>query len=720
MNKKLIFILALVPVLAIAEERTLEDAAVIAQQFMKTQSGHRAPGQVSLQCAYTQSMPNLEREAFYVFNTPQQGFVLVSAETNSPAILGYSNSNAFVAQDLPAHVQSWFDYYAAQVEWLAQHPTVKAYETKQTYTPIKPLLKEMEWGQDAPYNYLCPIMPNEKSRSVVGCTATATAQIMGFHQWPKHAKGKHSLPYDRSKEIDYDKDGEYDWDNILPINYRYYRTTPEQDTAVAKLMWHVGVACDMQYSAAGSGASEVEMAYRMIKHFDYDQSMQEYYLDYSPADTFVNMLYQQLLLKQPVLITGYTTNWEGHAFVCDGIDENGKLHINWGWDGVANGNFLITLLDPNNQGTGGSASDLAFTQFVAAIVNIKPNEGGVQTPSQIVTDSVYYTGKSLVVNRGDKLLIEMRHLDVWGLWGFKGQVGLGIYQNDQFIRWFKHSYQEIESYSMDKFDMSAVFPKDLPSGEYDLCFSYQSDGQEKIERSYFANRYCVHLEVTNDQIIINGGIDLTMSDVDVQLDEYLAYMTWNSKAPFFHVQIMSDKRTMVDSISSSTAFLFKNDSVGVYRYHILPLTKDKTQSIWQGKSGEFFLTKEYPVTDLQVTGTEDEYSVLITWVSEAPKFKIEVKSGKKSIASAFISATSSPLTIAEGTYTFSVTPYEEAEIHPIGETQTIEITLPYLQPDGLGELYSTPKQVIKVINGQQIILQKNNHQYNILGNEQHK
>ncbi|MCQ2312356.1 MAG: C10 family peptidase [Paludibacteraceae bacterium] len=720
MNKKLIFILASVPVLAIAEERTLEDAAVIAQQFMKTQSGHRAPGQVSLQCAYTQSMPNLEREAFYVFNTPQQGFVLVSAETNSPAILGYSNSNAFVAQDLPAHVQSWFDYYAAQVEWLAQHPTVKAYETKQTYTPIKPLLKEMEWGQDAPYNYLCPIMPNEKSRSVVGCTATATAQIMGFHQWPKHAKGKHSLPYDRSKEIDYDKDGEYDWDNILPINYRYYRTTPEQDTAVAKLMWHVGVACDMQYSAAGSGASEVEMAYRMIKHFDYDPSIQEYYLDYSPADTFVNMLYQQLLLKQPVLITGYTTNWEGHAFVCDGIDENGKLHINWGWDGVANGNFLITLLDPNNQGTGGSASDLAFTQFVAAIVNIKPNEGGVQTPSQIVTDSVYYTGKSLVVNQGDKLLIEMRHLDVWGLWGFKGQVGLGIYQNDQFIRWFKHSHQEIESYSMDKFDMSAVFPKDLPSGEYDLCFSYQSDGQEKIERSYFANRYCVHLEVTDDQIIINGGIDLTMSDVDVQVDEYLAYMTWNSKAPFFHIQILSDKRTLVDSISSSTAFLFKNDSVGVYCYHILPLTKDKTQSIWQGKSGEFFLTKEYPVTDLQVTGTEDEYSVLITWVSEAPKFKIEVKSGKKSIASAFISATSSPLTIAEGTYTFSVTPYEEAEIHPIGETQTIEITLPYLQPDGLGELYSTPKQVIKVINGQQIILQKNNHQYNILGNEQHK
>ena len=132
------------------------------------------------------------------------------------------------------------------------------------------------------------------------------------------------------------------------------------------------------------------------------------------------------------------------------------------------------------------------------------------------------------------------------------------------------------------------------------------------------------------------------------------------------------------------------------------------------------MTKECPVTDLQVTGTEDEYSVLITWVSEAPKFKIELKSGKRSLASAFISATSSPLTITiEGTYTFSVTPYEEAEIHPIGDTQTIEITLPFVQPDGLDELYSTPERTIKVINGQQIILQKNNQRYTILGNEQH-
>ncbi len=720
MNKKLFFILVFVPALAVAEERTLEDAAVIAQQFMATQSGHRAPRQTPLTCAYAQTMPHLEREAFYVFNTPQQGFVLVSAETNAPDILGYSDNNAFVAQDLPAHIQSWFDYYAAQVEWLAQHPSVKAYETKQTYTPIDPLLKQMEWGQDEPYNLMCPIMPKENQRSVVGCLATATAQIMGFHQWPKHAKGQHSLPYDRSITLDYDKDGEYDWDNILPVNYYYTQTTPQQDSAVAKLMWHVGVACDMQYSANGSGASEFEMAYRMLEHFDYDPSIQEYYLDYSPADTFVNMLYQQLLFEQPCLITGFTTNWEGHAFVCDGIDDKGLIHINWGWDGVANGNFRVTLLDPNNQGTGGSASDLAFTQYVAAIVNIKPNEGGDYTPSQLVTDSVCYTGKSLVVNRGDKLSIEMKRLSVEGLWSFSGQVGLGIYQNGQFIRWFKHSHQDISYYSTDKLDMSATFPKDLPNGKYDLCFSYQSDGQEKIERSYFTNRYCVHLEVTDDQIIINGGIDLTMSDVETQLDDHLAYLTWTSKAPFFHVQITSDKRTMVDSVISSTAFLFKNDSTGIYHYTILPLTKDKTQSVWQGKSGEFFLTKECPVTDLQVTGTEDEFSVVITWVSEAPKFKIEVKSGKKSIASAFISATNSPLTIAEGTYTFSVTPYEEAEVYPIGDTQSIEITLPFVQPDGLEELYSTPKQTIKVINGQQIILQNNNHRYTILGNEQHQ
>lgn len=73
MNKQLLVILALIPALMVAGERSLEQASAIAQQFMSSQAvAHRAPGQAKIQCIYTQSMPNLEREAFYVFNNGEK------------------------------------------------------------------------------------------------------------------------------------------------------------------------------------------------------------------------------------------------------------------------------------------------------------------------------------------------------------------------------------------------------------------------------------------------------------------------------------------------------------------------------------------------------------------------------------------------------------------------------------------------------------------------
>lgn len=719
MNKQLLVILALIPALMVAGERSLEQASAIAQQFMSSQTvAHRTPAvQPQVQCVYTQSMPNLEREAFYVFNNGDKGFVMVSAETNAPEIIGYSNENAFVVQDLPAHIQAWFDYYAQQLEWLAEHPTAKAFTPTKSYTPIDPLLKKIEWGQDKPYNNMCPIMQGEKNRSVVGCTATAMVQIMGYYQWPKHSKGKHSLPYDRSKEVDYDKDGEYDWDNILLGNYYYTRTTAQQDAAIAKLMWHAGVACDMQYSAKGSGASEVEMARRSIQHFDYDSTMQEYYLDYMGAQDFTDLLNEQLTLKQPCLLTGYTTNWEGHAFVCDGIDAIGKVHINWGWDGVANGNFYVTLLDPNNQGTGGSASDLAFTQFVAAVVNIKPNAHGKQTPNPVVIDTFYYRNNNLVIGRKEALYPAIKGVYAFGLWDyFKGDVGLGIYKDGQFVEWLYKNYMKIEYGDGDVRSMSGYFPEDLPNGEYELYPAYQGQGCSEILRAQVVSPNCqVHLEVTDDQIIINGGIDLTMSNFQKQIGENSVQFRWESKAPYFRVEIASQKGVYVDEVIDQKQFTFTNDSIGIYTYRITPLRKDKQPSVWVGPSGEVFLSKTYPITNLQCNG--EGLSVIISWESEAPKFKVEMFKGKKSIATGVINTPSTPFQSSKGTYTFSVTPLDDSEKYAIGDTQTMEITLP-LQGSDLFNLRENPsQQIFKQLEEEQVIIYIKDKKYTILGNE---
>ena len=52
-----------------------------------------------------------------------------------------------------------------------------------------PLLTS-SWHQRAPYSNLCPM--GDGGRCVVGCVATATAQIINFWQWPSSGLGSHS------------------------------------------------------------------------------------------------------------------------------------------------------------------------------------------------------------------------------------------------------------------------------------------------------------------------------------------------------------------------------------------------------------------------------------------------------------------------------------------------------------------------------------------------
>ena len=59
-----------------------------------------------------------------------------------------------------------------------------------------------------------------------------------------------------------------------------------------------------------------------------------------------NIFKQELDLERPIVYRGYTSDWgAGHAFVIDGYDDN-YFHLNWGWSGSYNGNYLISDLSP--------------------------------------------------------------------------------------------------------------------------------------------------------------------------------------------------------------------------------------------------------------------------------------------------------------------------------------------------------------------------------------
>ena len=73
-------------------------------------------------------------------------------------------------------------------------------------------------------------------------------------------------------------------------------------------------------------------------------------------DNWIDLIYNELYQGRPVVYGGEGTD-VGHEFVCDGyMYEGGDLfHINWGWGGMSDGYFVLSVLNPDEQGIGGLA-----------------------------------------------------------------------------------------------------------------------------------------------------------------------------------------------------------------------------------------------------------------------------------------------------------------------------------------------------------------------------
>lgn len=99
--------------------------------------------------------------------------------------------------------------------------------------------------------------------------------------------------------------------------------------------------------------------------------------DYYGIQEWEDMIYAELAARRPVIYDGSTASGAGHEFVCDGY-ENGYFHINWGWGGLSDGYFMLTLLTPASQGIGGTNSGYNFQQ--GAVFGIQKNTGA-QSPA---------------------------------------------------------------------------------------------------------------------------------------------------------------------------------------------------------------------------------------------------------------------------------------------------------------------------------------------------
>ncbi|MEZ3589982.1 MAG: C10 family peptidase [Muribaculaceae bacterium] len=336
---------------------TESEAARRAEAFLgrAVQTG-RHPAAKRISCTpkvVAADTPDSLSDAFYLFGIEgAPGFVIVNADEDTPApILGYSLDTPLDLAMLPEGARQMLQRYAASSRQVSAPTLSNLYGE---YHAVAPLLGSTRWRQDAPYNNECPVEEGYNAfgqwisqPTMVGCVPLAMGQIVRYHHHP----------------------ATYDW-SLIADEHGEGMTTATQDAEVSRLLHDLGVSVGAQYRPSSTSATTTGVKPALVDDYGYSPSMVMRISEYYTLAAWDAMIYGELQQDRPVYYAGVTKDYHGHAFVCDGMDADGFLHINWGWGGMADGYFAPYLLSPREQGIGGATGGYNFGQEV--VLGIRP------------------------------------------------------------------------------------------------------------------------------------------------------------------------------------------------------------------------------------------------------------------------------------------------------------------------------------------------------------
>ena len=323
---------------------------------------------------------------YYAFNIKGGGFILIAGEDRAAQVLGYSDKGRFEYDRLPAPLQDILNEYQREIEYLQTNTDddlVPMQNAFQGTRGVEPLIKTT-WGQEMPYYLQCPIQNGEYC--VVGCVATAMAQVMYYWKFPEGSDAIASYspwfssvtyPGLPATTFDYNKMllsyCHWDWDNSELIQDTY---TDEQAQEVAKLSRYCGQAVSMDYSPEGSGAYTWDQ-YDAMLEFGFRSTAQDvsknggWWLGAYSTSQWEAMMKEELDAGRPILYSASDPSEGGHAFICDGYNSDGYFHFNMGWYGTCDGWYLSTSLKMTHR----SGDQLNFSSSHEMLIGIEPPEG---------------------------------------------------------------------------------------------------------------------------------------------------------------------------------------------------------------------------------------------------------------------------------------------------------------------------------------------------------
>ena len=318
------------------------------------------------------------------------GFIIIAADDASRPVLGYSLTSTYRTNEANSAFLSWMTQYADEIEYIQKNdlPAVPAtktmwqnyltgnFEAQRSVSAVEPLCTAM-FDQSPFVNDMTPFDKEANKNCVTGCPATAMSIIMKKWQHPYQGTGFHSYTHPKFGTVSANFGNTiYDWSQIPD-------TISEPNDEIAKVMFHSGVAVEMQYTAEESGAyilidSPTPMAnceYAYKTYFGYARSVKGLYREDFSDEVWIEKMLTELDQSRPMQYAGFGGG--GHTFVCDGYDDAFLFHMNWGWGGLENGYFELNSLNPGAGGIG--SGEGTYNKFQQAIMGIEPGPGSTSS-----------------------------------------------------------------------------------------------------------------------------------------------------------------------------------------------------------------------------------------------------------------------------------------------------------------------------------------------------
>ena len=351
------------------------------------------------------------------------GFVAVAGEDtdNAPSILGFSESGEFSELDVnsplwallcgdtakrrgmnPRHAMRKKPHVkkhnkprkknslllaSSSTTLLAASADPVTNDSMITDMRVPPLVKS-KWDQSKVggknvYNYYTP------NKYYCGCVATAMAQLMRYHEYPRTAVNANTNTcYVSGVATNMTMmGGKYDWDN-MPLDPDS-SISDEERMEIGKICYDAGVAMRMKY-ASGASSAITAFAHISLKDvFKYANAESYVKVEGDTIETIDEDAIQKAILANldaqfPVLldIQGVQED-DGHAIVADGygyVNGTRYVHLNMGWSGIDDYWYVIPEINPpyNNK--------FSFTWIQSVVYNIFPDRKGQLLTGRVVDE----------------------------------------------------------------------------------------------------------------------------------------------------------------------------------------------------------------------------------------------------------------------------------------------------------------------------------------------